>query len=784
MSKDQVASIKAWWLAKLRFWGVIALIVLLTLGVRALVTRGRQGRVETGEVVSDSMHPVHFNEDLQRLDYTGVVTLLENEHLSLAIDFTTGNIEVTNRQSGYVWRSAPTPEEMYLDESNNLWQNIAQSPIYIEYINTRYDSLPNMLHIGSPGYRVDVYRLPNGIRVDYQFTNQGIAVALDFYLHNDHLEVDLPNYMVREVPMTFMVESGRLVLDRSVPSAMIFNIRVLQFFGASQDRDVNGNVVDGFMFIPDGPGALIRFDENRDFFNTFTGRVYGSDFSYFSALNNSLGVRRFHPRIHFPVFGINRGSDSMLAIIHQGEAGASINAYPSGVRTSFNTVHAQFDYRQRFLRFQNMIGGGTMLYTDNATNFTRNIRYFFLTGDDADYVGMAAAYRQYLMDTKGLTRRPAGGDLPMELSLYGGDREASFLVSPFIPMTTFEQGKDIVQFFVDHGVNEMNIVFDAWYRDGNSVSFPRRFPPARQLGGRDGLRSFVEFSQGHGFNVYLTDWNFHVSSTRGIVRSRDVIYDIQNTPMNWGTFVNPVYVLNTTAAARIAENSLREFRDLGINGIMEFSSNYLISNQSSDHRMHREEVQRETHALYQRFADELGSIRLWQGMTFGLVDGATVVDPVARYSFSPLISEYVPFYHIALGGLINLVTVPVNTMADPDISILRAAEYGMNLSFMLTYEPTEQLFWAYNSWFLTSTQFSNFNYRFLEMYNRWNYVFAPVQGQFIVNHENIADNVFRTTWENGQQVIVNYRSVPFEYDGVDIPALGFAVRRGGQVFIP
>jgi hypothetical protein len=786
MSKDQINSIKAYWLTKLRFWGAIAVIVLILLLVRAIVTHGRQARVDLDEIVSDSLHPVRFNEDLERLTYSGVVVLMENENFVFAVDFSDGNIELTNKRSGYVWRSKPSPEEMYLDESNALWQNIAQTPLFIEYINTIYDALPNMLHIGSPGYRVDVYRLPNGIRVDYQFANQGIAIALDFYLHYDHLEVELPNYMVRERPMVYVIEGGRLIHDRSIPSAMIFNIWVLPFFGASQDRDIHGNVIDGFMFIPDGSGALIRFDEHRDFFNIFTGLVYGSDFSFFSILNNTLGMQRHHPRVHFPVFGINRGSDSLLAIIHQGEANARINAYPSGVRTSFNSVFAQFDYRARYLQFHNMIGGGRMRYTLFPSNFSRNIRYYFLTGDEVEtgYVGMAAAYRQYLMNVYGLTRRPSGGDLPMELSLYGGDRESSFLISPFIPMTTFEQGKEIVQFFVDNGVNEMNVVFDAWTRDGNSVRYPNRFPPARQLGGRSGLRSFVNFAQSHGFRVYLTDWNFHVSSSRGIVRSRDVVYDVNDTPMNWGTFTSPVHVLNTTAAARIAERSLEEFRYLGINGIMEFSANYLISNQNSDNRMHREEVQKQTRALYQRFADELGSIRLWQGMTFGLVDGATVVDPAARYSFSPLINEYVPFYHIALNGLINLVTVPVNTMADPEVSILRAAERGMNLSFILTYESTEDLFYARNSWFLTSTRFDIFKYRFLEMYNRWNYVFRETQGQFIVNHENIADSVFRTTFENGQQIIVNYRNESYIYEGVTIPPLDFAIRREGRVYVP
>jgi hypothetical protein len=59
-----------------------------------------------------------------------------------------------------------------------------------------------------------------------------------------------------------------------------------------------------------------------------------------------------------------------------------------------------------------------------------------------------------------------------------------------------------------------------------------------------------------------------------------------------------------------------------------------------------------------------------------------------------------------------------------------------------------------------------------------------VQGKFITHHENIADNVFRTTYENGFQVIVNYRNEVFVYEGVTIPALNFAIRRNGQVYVP
>jgi hypothetical protein len=784
MSDREWAGFKKFWLEKLRFWGVLTLLVLSVLGLRFLITRGRMNRVEPGYTVSDSAHPVIRNDELQRLDYNGLVVLMENENLTFAVDFNDGNIEVTNRVSGYVWRSKPSPAEMAIDESNNLWRNIAQSPLYVEFVNHVHETLHSMLHVGSPGYRADVFRLPDGIRVYHQFTVQGISVALDYYLHKDHLEVDIPNYMVQETPMTFIVDGGRLVHDPTVPSALIFNMRVLPFFGASQDRDIHGSLIDGFMFVPDGPGALIRFDENRDFFNTYSGAIYGNDFSFFSVINNAVGQQRWFPRIHFPAFGINRGSDSLLGIIHQGESNARVNAYPAGVRTSFNNVHAQFNYRARYIRFHNMIGDGTMRFTDSMANATRNVRYYFLTGDDDGYVGMAGAYRQYMMDVKGLNRRPSGNDLPMELSLYGGDREYGFLITPFLTMTTFKQGQEIVQFFIDNGVTEMNIIYNAWFRNGNAVRFPNRFPPARQLGGKNGLRDFVGFAHDNGLRVFLSDWNLYIENTRGIVRSRDVIYDIQDTPLNWGTFANPMYVLNATAMRRVAERSLEEYRWLGIDGIFEFSSDYLISNQGTGNRMHREETQREVNALYQHISDELGRIYLWRGMTFGLVDGAAVVDPANTYSFSPLISEYVPFYHIALRGLIDLITVPVNTMANPEVSILQAAEYGMNLSYILTYAPTEDLFFAYNSWMLTSSQFDIFKHSFLEMYNRWNYAFAEVEGKFITNHENIADNVFRTTYETGLQVIVNYRDEAFEYGGIFIPPLDFALQRNGRVYVP
>lgn len=764
---------KTYWLGKLRLLAVLAGIVLVVLIARFIVSHVRQTSVYSYAVENDSHHPEMYNEQLEALSGSGTAVLLENDALAFSVDFTDGNIEVLNKNTGYVWRSRPTQTEMAsmgTDAYNDLWRASVQSPVLLEYINKLDDSLSTIANAGTQGYTVNVYKRTDGIRVDYQFTTQGIAVALDYYLYNDRLEVDLPNYMIRERPIEYVTVNGKRTPDPAVKSSLVYRVSVLPYFGAGL------NDAPGFMMVPDGPGGLIRFSENRNYFTSYAGAVYGNDYSFYSFMDNSLGLQKFYSRIYFPVFGMNRGDNALLAVINYGESNALINAVPAGVRTSFNNVHAQFQYRQRYTKFHNLMGEGTVQYTEASANFSRNIIYYFLEGEDAGYVGMGKAYRSYLTDVKDFDRtQNHAADLPFELSLYGGDQEKQFLLSNFIPMTTFEQAKDIVGYFKDNGINVMNIVYDGWYKGGNSPEFPDRFPPARQLGGEKGMVSFVDYAHSLGYKVYLTDWNGEISSSKGIVKSRDVIFDVQDTPMNWGTYLEPYYLLNPSANARIVNESLKKYQKWGIDGIEEFDADLLVSSQSSTNPVHREQVKNETNAIYRHMADTLGDVRIWRGMAYAIVDGATVVDPAARYSFSPLIDEYVPVYYIAYRGLVDFVTIPINTMDDPGYSMLKAAEYGQNLSFELTHAPTDDLFYAWNSWFLTSTQFDTFQEEFLAIYKKYNEVFADTQGLFITNHENIADNVFRTTFENGKKIVCNYRETDFDYYGTPIPAMGFIV---------
>ena len=52
-----------------------------------------------------------------------------------------------------------------------------------------------------------------------------------------------------------------------------------------------------------------------------------------------------------------------------------------------------------------------------------------------------------------------------------------------------------------------------------------------------------------------------------------------------------------------------------------------------------------------------------------------------------------------------------------------------------------------------------------------------LQFAFMERHEKIADGVFRVVYSTGARVYVNYNAVPFDSDGVVIPAQDYVVLR-------
>ena len=67
----------------------------------------------------------------------------------------------------------------------------------------------------------------------------------------------------------------------------------------------------------------------------------------------------------------------------------------------------------------------------------------------------------------------------------------------------------------------------------------------------------------------------------------------------------------------------------------------------------------------------------------------------------------------------------------------------------------------------------------IELYNKFNSNLGDTYSQFIVAHEKLASGVYKTTYENGKAVIVNYNYADYDYNGKTIPQRDFVTLKTG-----
>ena len=107
---------------------------------------------------------------------------------------------------------------------------------------------------------------------------------------------------------------------------------------------------DGYMFVPDGNGALIHLnDKNGRFTNGYSQKIYGYNIGFRESEIISLLWARFKTVNDSacalaPVYGMVHTDTNFgyLAIIDEGAFDAAVEAYPNGAYTNYNWVTAKF----------------------------------------------------------------------------------------------------------------------------------------------------------------------------------------------------------------------------------------------------------------------------------------------------------------------------------------------------------------------------------------------------------------------------------------------------------
>ncbi|MDR6549116.1 DUF5696 domain-containing protein [Paenibacillus qinlingensis] len=664
-------------------------------------------------------------------DLNGWTVVKQNQRYALKLHVKSGNLAVKDLSTGFEWTAFAKQELLDKEKVGGTLRTNLESPFIMEYFEASAIQR-KIKNAKDPNALITYSQTNQGFAADYTFKDIEIGFRMEFDLTDDGVKVSIPVQSISEK------NKFKLISIESLP-----------FFGAA-----GVDSIAGYIFIPDGPGGLIRFPQEQDLVGKgYEQPVYGAELT-----TGNFPETNMSP-VSMPVFGMKQGSNAFLAIIDKGEYTASIKAYRPGIISNMNSVSTKFVYREEYDRRLSLGGKSVRVFQDEMAAQDRVVDYHFLRGDQANYVGMAQTYRTYMLDTNRITNKLAPTPhVPLDLTLIGGDSDWNGN-SGYTPATTFKQAQYIEEDLKKSGVEAMHITYEQWQEKG-SLSPSRLFSLEGKLGGDKDLQAFVDSSHSNGYKVlFKTDV---VEASTEFVNHSPKSFGIRSIEGNvmmdkdWFWFTpNVSYNLTRSIGDKL--------KGYGIDGI-QFSDigNLLFRDYNPSYNYQRED----SAYVYQHMLDysnrELGTNGISLGNAYALQHAKHIQNLPNDINHFYDINERVPFAPIVLHGNISYSMGAGNIRDNDQEEFLRAVEYGAVPSFMLTYESTRTLQETY-SWGVYSSRYASWKDKLLKEYKDFDRL-AAVYDQPITNHRQVSDGVFETQYGNGISVIVDYNSLSFRVE--------------------
>lgn len=687
-------------------------------------------------------------------DYSKVA---ESDSYELYLYEPTMSIILKNKATGALLLSTLSEEDDN-GANNKTWTAYMQSGVVLSAIKNANDT-----------YQVDLVSCANTI--DYSYEDNGFAARIYWKEYDFGLTVRVTlkgDELVAEVPEDSIVENGT---DSYIGTVSLFPMLGYSYL----DNQA------GYMFIPDGNGALIYLDDKDGrYVSGYSQMIYGADAGFTESTTETLLWGRYQTvneseKVLAPVFGMAHTDDGLayLAIVEEGEKRASIEAQPNGVMVDYNRCYARFLLRRTYIQPLNNSNSGTMTSVEaDRTHGNLKVRYILLSGEDAGYSGMAVAYRDYLLDNNLIQRRD--NSYKTRVDFLGTDREEFLISTRAVVMTDVDQVREIFGELQSAGVNTLLSIYKGWQKGGMYQIPISKYKADGKIGGTGALTDLIQDSETAGYDVYLyndalranpaesnTTFNIvkKVNKRRLEIQTRDYVYDTFNYLLpNRSDYNLDKFVKSYTA------KGVDNLAVAGITGNLfsySYSGSYYDRLFTADaYESSIADISKQTSLILEKpFA------YLWN-YTEAMIDM-----PLGTSDFM-YEDEEVPFFSIVLKGIVPMYSEYVNFEANKQEFRLQMIESGVYPSFYVTYEDSADLIYT-NSADLYSTKYSSYKDTIIEYDADFRQVAALTGDAMIVRHEKLAEGVNKVTYDNGVVFYINYNQDAVTVDGVTIEGLSY-----------
>ncbi|MBP3706629.1 MAG: hypothetical protein J6J13_05235 [Clostridia bacterium] len=709
----------------------------------------------------------------------GYQQLMESDSLLFYIETDSGKFALVNKNTGAIWYSNPTDlRENTIDRG--LTKTNVQSQLVLEYVNVldinkdAYSSITNSFAMCNTNYgntgSIKVSEREDGtVKVLYDFGTLGIVVPVIYSIESDYFEAKIDTVNIDEG------DENRIV-----------NLTFLPYFGAAGPKE------NGYLFVPDGCGAVAEFNSGIIPYTNYNKMIYGDDNANLAETSTTK-----EENILFPVFGtVVEGKGAMFGIVTKGDGSSKIIVNTGSSKTYYNSICTQLAYR--------ICAEGKGLYASQANGQKRiltltdapygvdgyTVRYYLLDGEKASYSGMAETYRNYLVKEKGLKKNASKPSLALEI--YGAlETKENILGVTYQKdqkLTSYSDVKSILSTLKKSGVGDIAVQYIGWTNNG---VYNRKYPTSASalsaLGGKSDFKDMKSYLDKQGIEYYMAaDFVTFNKNSLGITANKNSakttngdnaeIYEYSVVTGEQNLDIPSWYLMRPQDLIAKSQKFFKSFEKLGLDSIgLTNIGNTLYSDFSNDGGIFRSKSIEYFEEFVKSVDGKVKNISVNGGNSYVIPYVSRVYDAPMTSSQYDIFTYDVPFYQMVLHGYVNYTTCPVVQSIDKQTVLLKSIETGADLLYTCTGNNSYNLRETRLS-SLYSSKFSVWKESAIEFYEKNNSVNSKIWNQEIVDHKYVAEDCFKTVYANGVTVYVNYSENNQTVDGVTVKAENYFVK--------
>lgn len=664
----------------------------------------------------------------------------ENDGYIMLADYNSGIIALENKSTGYTWYSSP-PDAKNDSTASALIQDELLSSNTLRY-GTPKKRTDSLLRSNTSDCNFTVSAIDDGIRITYDYS-AGFHFPVDYVLMGDYLRASLK---VSEIAETN-------------PDNTATEVTVMGSFGASSGED-------GYFVIPDGSGALVRFNsDTTSDTNAYSRTVYGSDVSAVPDYSTASAQQ-----IYLSAFGIVRGDNAMLVVASKGDSNACITAKIAGQsNSSYNLCNFTFVLRNKDTFY--MSGSSTDKFTvfesGDICADDIELRYYPISKKDADYIDIAEKYREYINIT------PKKSSPALYVNLYGGAEKKKSVSGIPVTMkqsaTSYSQAVEILSELKSKGADNIVASYVNWTDYSMENRIDTTAEPSYTLGYRRDFSRLKEFADENNISLYPAVHNrdfisgngynlFHACIRASGAYSRIVSYDraygIPDGRLKNKSLVSPKYF------SKIYSETALNYSSRQISGIF---PQYLTSSLYGDYsrnKISRFQAMQYTTDTLESLSESL-DILADCANAYALPYVSHITDMPLSSGQYDIFSEDVPFMQIVLHGVVPYATV-VNSSPNPTESLLKAVAMGSMPCYDIIAEETDVL---------KNTELDVYyyarSYGTAEKYALIKPIFENISESTITDYQSDGSTI-TTTYSNGTVIVTDLNKQTVNFNGKEI----------------